>query len=552
MRKRNLLTSQIHNLSFGTSVFHAYVHEWACQVAYNPRFNSWWGLSDGECLERLWSFLSKLVSPLRVSTRLHRLTSIQVQANYHSEQLLESSAQWLSNKLKNAKEVGNEAKRFLDTLYQTLNPHFPEQHQNYTNEFLEEQWVLEKQYHRTANVTLKNSQLQLGGLLCLQDKLDAAWGTTALTPQQALARATACSTLTEQIRTVRERLGTYYLTDRMTQEESELLVKVWHTKTEVRRRFLALIEEKQPLIRVRRAGETTTLGTWGQQKLIESLRKHAEKIRSVLNSYNNHVRAYVSACPDRPPLPEMEYSELLALQYDDNFWNDGIFTNANEPWAIDEATKKGIRQLAYLKRSIEEQRRLGWETRRAMRWAIKRHQLLKTALQNVLRLLRNPEALPIPQDIQTLVEHAQLVTLPSVLDRLKVAKLVIHAAYIKILNIQLAWHPQITQVLNKTTRQPQDGDILQPWNSQMSFIYRFQRMGLLSGVPGDICEGVISDTALELSLEIPAAEPLPLDHMPADDEDEENDDDDQDQQENDLEDALATDLLLSLGTSSAL
>ncbi|WAQ83377.1 hypothetical protein PtA15_3A747 [Puccinia triticina] len=206
-----------------------------------------------------------------------------------------SSAQWLSNKLKNAKEVGNEAKRFLDTLYQTLNPHFPEQHQNYTNEFLEEQWVLEKQYHRTANVTLKNSQLQLGGLLCLQDKLDAAWGTTALTPQQALARATACSTLTEQIRTVRERLGTYYLTDRMTQEESELLVKVWHTKTEVRRRFLALIEEKQPLIRVRRAGETTTLGTWGQQKLIESLRKHAEKIRSVLNSYNNHVRAYVSA-----------------------------------------------------------------------------------------------------------------------------------------------------------------------------------------------------------------------------------------------------------------
>ncbi|WAR57741.1 hypothetical protein PtB15_8B794 [Puccinia triticina] len=103
----------------------------------------------------------------------------------------------------------------------------------------------------------------------------------------------------------------------------------------------------------------------------------------------------------------MEYSELLSLQSDDTFWNDGTFTNANEPWATDEATKKGIRQLSYFKRSIEERRRLGWETRRAMRWVIERHQLLKTMLQTVLRLLRNPEALPIPQDIQNLLEHAQ-------------------------------------------------------------------------------------------------------------------------------------------------
>ncbi|WAQ86486.1 hypothetical protein PtA15_7A212 [Puccinia triticina] len=188
-----------------------------------------------------------------------------------------------------------------------------------------------------------------------------------------------------------------------------------------------------------------------------------------------------------------------------------------------------------------------------MQWAIERHQLLKTVLQTVLQLLRNPEAeaLPIPQDVQNLVKHAQLATLPSVLDRLKVAKLVIHAAYIKILNIQLAWHPHITDILSRTASQPQDGNILQPWNSQMSFIYRFHRMGLLSGVPGDICEGIISDTTLELSPDIAAAGPLPLDRLPADDEDEDNNDE-EDQQENDLEDALATNLLLSLGTSSAL
>ncbi|POW07504.1 hypothetical protein PSTT_08278 [Puccinia striiformis] len=47
-------------LRFGTSVFHAYVHEWPCQVKYNPRYQQGWGLSDGESLERLWSLLAPL------------------------------------------------------------------------------------------------------------------------------------------------------------------------------------------------------------------------------------------------------------------------------------------------------------------------------------------------------------------------------------------------------------------------------------------------------------------------------------------------------------
>ncbi|KAH9454326.1 hypothetical protein Pst134EB_014419 [Puccinia striiformis f. sp. tritici] len=50
----------------------------------------------------------------------------------------------------------------------------------------------------------------------------------------------------------------------------------------------------------------------------------------------------------------MSYDELLRLQPDDPFWNDGLFTNGNEPWAIDINTQRGIRFLASLKRSREE------------------------------------------------------------------------------------------------------------------------------------------------------------------------------------------------------
>ena len=41
------------------SVFHAYAHNSHCQYLYSPRHRIGFGLSDGENLERLWSFLGK-------------------------------------------------------------------------------------------------------------------------------------------------------------------------------------------------------------------------------------------------------------------------------------------------------------------------------------------------------------------------------------------------------------------------------------------------------------------------------------------------------------
>ncbi|OAV96241.1 hypothetical protein PTTG_03449 [Puccinia triticina 1-1 BBBD Race 1] len=60
IRLRGLLPEDRNRISFGTSVFHAYVHNWLCQLEYHPRFNKGWGLSDGEGLERMWSYLSPL------------------------------------------------------------------------------------------------------------------------------------------------------------------------------------------------------------------------------------------------------------------------------------------------------------------------------------------------------------------------------------------------------------------------------------------------------------------------------------------------------------
>lgn len=53
---------------------HAYVHQWSCQIVYNPRIREGPGLSDGEGVERFWSRLRKMIGVTRVSAVRHLQT----------------------------------------------------------------------------------------------------------------------------------------------------------------------------------------------------------------------------------------------------------------------------------------------------------------------------------------------------------------------------------------------------------------------------------------------------------------------------------------------
>ncbi|KIM51219.1 hypothetical protein SCLCIDRAFT_143749 [Scleroderma citrinum Foug A] len=61
-RKWKLLDDGIlSRLKFGISVFHAYGHQWPCQIVYHPRKCVGFGLSDGEGCEWVWSSLKMLI-----------------------------------------------------------------------------------------------------------------------------------------------------------------------------------------------------------------------------------------------------------------------------------------------------------------------------------------------------------------------------------------------------------------------------------------------------------------------------------------------------------
>ncbi|KAF9519023.1 hypothetical protein BS47DRAFT_1370873 [Hydnum rufescens UP504] len=46
--KWQFMPEWLDHISFGVSIFHAYSHQWVCQLWYHPRKAELWGLSDGE------------------------------------------------------------------------------------------------------------------------------------------------------------------------------------------------------------------------------------------------------------------------------------------------------------------------------------------------------------------------------------------------------------------------------------------------------------------------------------------------------------------------
>ncbi|KAF1371446.1 hypothetical protein PFLUV_G00278260 [Perca fluviatilis] len=61
------------NLSLAAPAFHIYGHKLPCQIKYSTRRLEGFGLTDGEGMERLWSFLRRFARVTKEMTPSHRL-----------------------------------------------------------------------------------------------------------------------------------------------------------------------------------------------------------------------------------------------------------------------------------------------------------------------------------------------------------------------------------------------------------------------------------------------------------------------------------------------
>ncbi|KAH9817981.1 hypothetical protein DFH28DRAFT_1081037 [Melampsora americana] len=132
--KRNFFPEERRSgrLMFGTSVFHSYVHQWACQLKYNPRLNNNWGLSDGEGIERVWASLACLVGALRYCTKAHRLCALALRTRHTNEGKRKVLIKWLLMRLSSSQKANTESVQKLNAL-RRRNP-------MYTQDYFKAQW----------------------------------------------------------------------------------------------------------------------------------------------------------------------------------------------------------------------------------------------------------------------------------------------------------------------------------------------------------------------------------------------------------------------------
>jgi len=75
-------------LNWGVSIFHAYAHSVKCQLKYHPRIQKDIGLTDGESLERIWSYLGRFVSTTKHMRPAHRLDILSLAIQHISKRMI--------------------------------------------------------------------------------------------------------------------------------------------------------------------------------------------------------------------------------------------------------------------------------------------------------------------------------------------------------------------------------------------------------------------------------------------------------------------------------
>ncbi|KAG6809215.1 hypothetical protein H0H92_001122, partial [Tricholoma furcatifolium] len=111
--KWGFLERYLPRLRFGISVFHAFGHQWPCQLIYHPRKCVGFGLSDGEGCERFWHSISKLIAYLRVCGYHQRLYTLDRQVDHTMTMIQARLGAWLRRRFQHSERKREEAEETL-------------------------------------------------------------------------------------------------------------------------------------------------------------------------------------------------------------------------------------------------------------------------------------------------------------------------------------------------------------------------------------------------------------------------------------------------------
>ncbi|OJT05167.1 hypothetical protein TRAPUB_3992 [Trametes pubescens] len=369
--------SIVSRLIFATSVMHAYGHQWACQLVYNPRLREGLGLSEGEGTERVWSKFRKLIGVTRSSARSRRIWLL----DRHAEAINISARNELGNWIRGRLRHGVEGK--------TLAANEELSELGITVSELRIQWEAQ----RKAQLSLRQHaparlKKELDAVLNLQVELDAV--EVSLGRLQTMVGTDEDHPIVHEYITSLKRthsraiqkVESLYSSLNVPEDFPELqglplefvrtLLMARDLKINIRKRAIGSFFEWDKLNRAA-GGRDQPLGTKLHQQTRKAISKRTPALMTAIRKFNKYCDELEALYQDEWgfPLPQALPTELGALRDEPDLLADVWIspTAGNTPkWLEDSDTRQGIRAMLTLDRCREERRRLGNEADNLCRW----------------------------------------------------------------------------------------------------------------------------------------------------------------------------------------
>ncbi|KAG2030262.1 hypothetical protein BDR03DRAFT_936700 [Suillus americanus] len=386
----------LSRIAFAVAVFHAYGHQWPCQIVYHPRKREGFGLSDGEGCERLWSFLKPLIPSLRVSGFNQRLFVLDTQIRHLDSKSLQGFGHWLHRRWIHCQMKKNSA---LDSLHDL----------QVDEDMLRVEWKAQVDHQmRPAPRQSRNKAVEvITTVLALEKTLEAQEASIRELEMQLhsgrvpdivefnLQLADIRSWRAKTADTLRQCQAVLGTEDKVNLQKMKkdiyLMVRLnaLAVKTCIRDRLRQCKFELERLKRSYRA--TINAEHKLHANTQQSIKRREPGILKLVSTYNGLCSQLRSLICQRqaPPYAIMPHiiprDGIFLLDVDDDIWQDvGLDNDTMVPpaWLSDDAVRNGIRLQLEVDRCVEEEARLMRERAVIQEWMLAEWGAIRGASNN--------------------------------------------------------------------------------------------------------------------------------------------------------------------------
>ncbi|KAJ7431665.1 hypothetical protein B0H11DRAFT_1749743 [Mycena galericulata] len=408
-RKWGFLDRYLQRLIFAVAVFHAFGHDWPCQLVYHPRKREGFGFTNGEGCERLWESISHLIAHLRVSSYHHRLYTLDTQVKHADENSLFRLAEW--NKRRSVHSAGKRSDAMLvleecEVTVEVLRGEWEKQVKAQTKPLARRsknlvQKAVEQILSLRDAVKIRKSQVQAAESAALQAIEDEDGDAIQETKTEVKKAKAALREAETKLKKKEGALGV---------KERARLTKVGASKYyDVRMRCRALKHRLRDRLRARKfeldrveRSARHHRGRANEKKLGAhaevAIKRRDPGIATLYKEYNKlcaQIRTMIQnrTAPRKVIAPQViDPKKVWQLDVDDDIWqdvgldddddDDGAAGSSEPPlWLSNESVRSGILAMLDVDRADEEDRELEKERRAMQVWFAEEWEVVNLALE---------------------------------------------------------------------------------------------------------------------------------------------------------------------------